>query len=372
MQPAPSPNDRVRVAVLYGGRSAEHEISRISARFVARSLDPARFEVIPIGITQEGRWMLPSGGLAALEAEQIGGEAIVPEADRRLVRALSPRPTAPLADIGHIDVVFPVLHGPYGEDGTMQGLLELAGVPYVGAGVLGSSLGMDKIAQKQVLEARGIPVARFASVLRHAWRSDRERVLERIESEFAYPVFVKPSNLGSSVGITRASRREELEGALDLAGRYDTRLLVEEGLSGMREIECAVLGNHEPDVSVLGEIRPTHDFYDYEAKYLDEDGAELVIPAELPGAVTARVQELARDTFLALDCAGMARVDFFVGEEGDDIRVNEINTIPGFTQISMFPRLWAASGLPADGLVARLVELAIERHAERQALETRR
>ncbi len=367
MNPDSKPR-RTRVAVLYGGRSAEHEISRISARFVARNLDPARFEVVPIGITQEGRWRLPGGGLEALEAAEIEGEQVVPEADRRLLR----HEVTPATGMEQIDVVFPVLHGPFGEDGTMQGLLELAGVPYVGAGVLGSSLGMDKIAQKTIFKALGIPIAWFIAVRRHDWQANPEGTIDRIETEFDYPVFVKPANLGSSVGITMAHDRAELESALDEAGEYDLRILVEEALADVREVECAVIGNAEPEVSVIGEIRPTHEFYDYEAKYLDENGADLIIPADLPASLAEQVQRLARETYLALDCAGMARVDFFVSTEPEQVWLNEINTIPGFTQISMFPRLWEASGLAPGKLVERLVQLAVERHAERQGLKTRR
>jgi D-alanine-D-alanine ligase len=341
---------------------------------VARSLDPGRYEVVPIGITPEGRWMLPQAGLEALETGEMRGDPVIPGADRQLLRRQSDSGGAiePARTTDRIDVVFPVLHGPFGEDGTIQGLLELAGVPYVGAGVLGSSLGMDKIAQKTILEANGIPVVSFGMVRRCDWREDPETTIEELELEFDYPVFVKPANLGSSVGITKAHDQEELRAALDQAGQFDLRILIEQGLEGVREVECAVIGNEDPEVSVVGEIRPTHEFYDYEAKYLDENGAELVIPADLPESLTQQVQELAKETYLLLDCAGMARVDFFVREEPEQVWVNEINTIPGFTQISMFPRLWEASGLPPDRLVERLVHLAIERHSERRALRTQR
>ncbi|MHB2018141.1 MAG: D-alanine--D-alanine ligase family protein [Candidatus Xenobia bacterium] len=353
---------RRRIALLFGGRSAEHDISLLSARFVASTLDPERYDVVPIGISREGRWSLPAAGMKALETGDISGLPVVPSADRGLVPQGAEEPP--------IDVVFPVLHGPFGEDGTMQGLLELAGIPYVGAGVLGSSIGMDKGAQKGVLVANGIPTPRFVVLRRSEWEMDQAGTVKRLEERFGYPVFVKPANLGSSVGITKAHHRQELEGALQTAGEYDLRIVVEEALEGIREIEVAVIGNEVPEVSVPGEIKPTHEFYSYEAKYLDEHGAALEIPAKLEPEMVRKIQDLARRTFLALDLCGLSRVDFFV--RGSDVWVNEVNTIPGFTPISMFPRLWEASGLPPRQLMERLIELALERNQARRALKTAR
>ena len=349
--------------MLFGGRSAEHEISCISARSVIDALDPATNDVIPIGITREGRWhvldaapALPAEtgrlpevtDLSGPAAELVEGEG----AHREL--AIAGRQRA------RIDVVFPVLHGPYGEDGATQGLLELAGVPYVGTGVLGSALGMDKAVQKVLFSAAGLPVVRHEVVTEPDWRDDPEAVRARAE-ELGYPVFTKPATLGSSVGIVKVHGADELDGAMEEAFRYGRKALLEEGIAPIREIECAVLGNDDPVASIAGEIRPQgHEFYDYDAKYLDEGGAQLVIPAEIPDEVLGRVQRMAVSAFRAVEAAGMARVDFFLRGD-DELWLNEINTIPGFTSISMYPKLWGASGLPYAQLVERLIELAIER-----------
>jgi D-alanine-D-alanine ligase len=362
-----------RVAVLFGGRSAEHEISCISARSVIDALDPTANEVIPIGITREGRWHVLSGP-PALPAE-IGRlpevtEGSGPAAD--LVEGDGASRELALADGSRerIDVVFPVLHGPFGEDGATQGLLELAGVPYVGAGVLGSALGMDKAIQKILFGAAGLPVAPHQIVTEPAWREDPEAVRARAE-ELGYPVFTKPATLGSSVGITMVHDAAELDDGMDEAFRHARKALLEQAIVPIREIECAVLGNDDPVASIAGEIRPQgHEFYDYDAKYLDEDGAQLVIPAEIPEELLGRVQRMAVTAFRAVEGAGMARVDFFLrGDE--ELWLNEINTIPGFTSISMYPKLWEASGVPYPELVERLLELAIERNeAERSKVSS--
>ncbi len=355
-----------RVAVLFGGRSAEHEISCISARSVIDALDPERVEVVPIGITREGVWRLlagppalpvetgtmPSVGVSAGQAIEFDGAASKGEL---VAGDGSRRP---------IDVVFPVLHGPFGEDGAVQGLLELAGVPYVGAGVLGSAVGMDKAVQKALLTHEGLPVVPYVVATEAAWRDDPEAVIADV-SALSYPVFTKPSTLGSSVGIVKAHEPGELDAAMDESFRYARKVVVEAAVHPVREIEVAVLGNDDPVASVPGEIVPVgHEFYDYAAKYLDEDGARLVIPADLDAASIAEVQRMAVRAFAALQCAGMARVDFFVS--GDRTVVNEINTIPGFTSISMYPKLWEASGLTYSDLIERLLDLAQERfEAER-------
>jgi D-alanine-D-alanine ligase len=358
---------RRRVAVLFGGRSAEHEVSCISARSVIDALDPDRTEVVPIGIGRDGRWHRQSGP-PALPAEtgrmpevtdgsgttvELAGE----EGSSELVAADGSREP--------IDVVFPVLHGPFGEDGTVQGLLELAGVPYVGAGVLGSAIGMDKDVQKRLFVQAGLPVGPFETVHEKEWGDDPQSV-EAAAEALGYPLFTKPTNLGSSVGVSKVDDAGELAAGLAEAFRYARFAIVERAAESAREIECAVLGNDEPVASVAGEIVPDgHDFYDYEAKYLDEHGAQLQIPADLKPGVLEDVQRLAVTAFRTIRCAGMARVDFFLMGE-DELWLNELNTVPGFTSISMYPKLWEASGLPYGDLVERLLDLAVERHEAEQ------
>ncbi|APR84342.1 D-alanine--D-alanine ligase [Minicystis rosea] len=370
-----SQEKKVRVAVVFGGRSAEHEISLLSARFVFESLDRDRFEPVLIGIDKSGRWLLQE------EALLLGGAR-----DPRLARlnqarpdvALAAHPTpsgaAALAVTGGpalgVDVVFPVLHGPMGEDGCVQGLLELAGVPYVGAGVLGSSVGMDKDVMKRLLTAAEIPILPFVTVRRPEWDRSQGNVLDRAAA-LGFPLFVKPANLGSSVGVRRVKTRADLPSAIDHAFEFDTKIVIEAGLERPREIECAVLGNDDPKASVAGEIVVDHPdgFYSYAAKYIDENGSFPRIPADLTPAQHEAVQALAIRTFQVLECAGLARVDFFLAANGD-LFVNEINTIPGFTSISMYPKLWEASGVSARALVTRLIDLALERGAQRAKLRT--
>jgi D-alanine-D-alanine ligase len=362
---------RRRVLVLFGGRSAEHEISCISARSVIDALDPATNQVIPIGITRDGRWHVLDGppalpsetGRLPEVTDASGPAADLVEGDganRELVVAGGSRE--------RIDVVFPVLHGPFGEDGATQGLLELAGVPYVGSGVLGSALGMDKAVQKVLFAAAGLPVVPHLAVNEAGWREDPEAVFARAE-ELGYPVFTKPATLGSSVGITKVHGSDELDDGMEEAFRYARKALVERAIAPIREIECAVLGNDDPVASTAGEVRPSHEFYDYDAKYLDEHGAQLVIPAEISDELLGRVQRMAVAAFRAVEGAGMARVDFFLrGDE--ELWLNEINTIPGFTSISMYPKLWEASGLSYPELVDRLIDLAIERSEAERAKDS--
>jgi D-alanine-D-alanine ligase len=358
---------RRRVAVLFGGRSAEHEISCISARAVIDALDPATTEVLPIGITKEGRWHLLAGPLA-LPAES-GRMPEVTEGSGALVELASEGASRELvAADGRrepIDVVFPVLHGPTGEDGAVQGMMELAGVPYVGAGVLASAVGMDKDVQKALFARAGLSVVPFGVVREPEWREDPEGA-GALAAGLGYPLFSKPANLGSSVGVTKVHGPSELEAGLEEAFRYTRKSLLEHAVPDPREVECAVLGNDDPVASVAGEIVPTgHEFYDYAAKYLDADGARLLIPADVKPDVQEQIQRMAVAAFRAIDCAGMARVDFFLEADGR-IWLNEINTIPGFTSISMYPKLWEASGLSYPDLIARLLDLAVERHeAER-------
>ena len=347
------------MAVIFGGRSAEHEVSVVSAHSVLAALDPERYEVITIGIDKTGRWhMLPE--LPRRKAGEL--PAVAGDQGRSVALARDPGESALVAEDGsrqEIDVVFPVLHGPYGEDGTIQGMLELAGIPYVGAGVLASAVGMDKAVQKKLFEREGLPVVPHEVVSEREWEEDREAVEARAEG-LGLPVFVKPATLGSSVGITKVKRLDDLPAAIEEALSYARKALVERSMEGAREIECAVLGNDDPVASLPGEIIPDGEFYDYRAKYIDE-GTELKVPADLPQAVTEEIQRMAVAVFLAIDAAGMARVDFFY-REPDEVVVNEINTIPGFTHVSMYPKMWEASGLSYPDLVDRLLELAIERH----------
>jgi D-alanine-D-alanine ligase len=389
--------EKLRVGILFGGRSGEHEVSLLSAASVLNAIDKEKYEVVPIGITKEGRWltaehaenllqgklMLESRNLRAGDPETTSsaavlarGEAVVvpPEpvhrqtglvpfqTDAAQMRRASDRAI-------NVDVIFPVLHGTFGEDGTIQGLLELADIPYVGAGVLGSAAGMDKDIMKSLFLAAGIPIVKHVTILRSAWEKDAKRVQKLVESKLIYPVFVKPANLGSSVGISKAHNRKELGPAIEEAAKFDRKIVIEQGVGGKkekaREIECSVLGNDEPAASVPGEIVPGKEFYDYTAKYVDE-GSQLIIPAKLTKAETKKVQELAIAAFQAVDCSGLARVDFLMDPKTQKIYLNEINTMPGFTAISMYPKLWAASGLAYCDLIDRLIHLGIERHQDKK------
>lgn len=365
--------NKIRVGVIFGGRSGEHEVSLMSARSVLNAIDREKYEVVPIGITREGRWLLTGDPIKALEAGVTAGGgvpvALVGDPTRRdLVRVEEPQQGANKRDIPQIDVVFPVLHGTFGEDGTIQGLFELANLPYVGAGVLGSAVGMDKAVAKALFEQRGLPIAAYHLVVRREWELEPQPIIDRLEERFGYPCFVKPANLGSSVGVSKARNREELVRALNLAARYDRRILVEEAVNA-REIECSVLGNDDPIASIAGEIVPSREFYDYEAKYIDGDSV-LIIPADISPEAAAEVRHLAVEAFTALDCAGMARVDFFLDRDTGRIYVNEVNTIPGFTKISMYPKLWEATGISYPELIDRLITLAIDRHRDKNRSTT--
>jgi D-alanine-D-alanine ligase len=360
---------RTRLAIVYGGRSAEHQVSVVSARSVMEALDPDRYEVVPIAITRDGAWLLPERSPLELtasdgtlpEVEAAGTElAMRPERGGSGGLMVSP----PEGRVGGVDVVFPILHGPFGEDGTVQGLFELADLPYVGSGVLASALAMDKAMAKVVLAQAGLPQAPYLVVRGRDWRDDPDRVAAEVAGRLAYPVFTKPARLGSSIGISKVKTPDGLAAGLADAFAHDTKALVEQGLAA-RELECGVLGNDDPEASVVGEVIPSHEFYDFEAKYLD-DALKLEIPAQVPDTVTAQVRELSLRAFQALDCEGFARVDFFYEEATGRVLLNEVNTIPGFTPKSMFPMLWAASGLAYPDLVARLVDLATERHAARR------
>jgi len=351
---------RLRVGVLFGGRSGEHEVSLASAASVIRGLDPDKYEAVPIGITKEGHWLVGAGAQKMLPEVLKAGQRVMMTADptdAALVRL----------DGGggqRLDVVFPVMHGTFGEDGTIQGLLDLAGLPFVGAGVLGSAIGMDKDVAKRLLQVAKIPVVPWVTVHRSDWERHAKETQREIEKKFKYPVFVKPATLGSSVGMTKVHTREELAPALNLAAEFAMKILVERAMVA-REIEISVLGNNDPRASVPGEIVPHREFYDYQAKYLEE-GTRLLIPAKLKPAQIKAIQGYAIAAFRALELSGMARVDFFVEKKGGKIFLNEVNTIPGFTSISMYPKMWEASGIPFRELIDKLIRLALELHAEKE------
>jgi D-alanine-D-alanine ligase len=353
---------RLRVGVLFGGRSGEHEVSLISAASVIQALDPEKYEAVPIGITKDGRWLAGTAAHKMLPDVLRSGERVMLSADPNVAALVPVSNSRP--DALRVDVVFPVLHGTYGEDGTVQGLLDLAGLPFVGSGVLGSAVGMDKDMQKRLFLQARLPVGDFLAITRAAWEKSRGKVLGAIRNKFRFPVFVKPATLGSSVGMTKAHDAKELAAAMDLAAEFAQKILVERAIRG-REIEVSVLGNEDPKASIPGEIVPHREFYDYAAKYLEE-GTRLLIPAKLNRAQVKRFQEYAIRAFRALECLGMARVDFFLEQRTGRILLNEINTIPGFTSISMYPKLWEASGLPYRELLDRLIELALAQHREKQ------
>ena len=371
---------KLRIGVIYGGRSGEHEVSLASAAAVFKNLDPQRYEGVPIKIEKDGRWTLPSRPpLLASAADVIaaGAEIGEPAPETHLVShpgaetLISIDRTTPLGTASGItlDVVFPVLHGPYGEDGTVQGLLELANVAYVGAGVLASAVGMDKAAMKVVFAAHGLPICDYVVLTMREWRRDERRAMHTIVDRLGFPVFVKPANLGSSVGVSKAKHATELRAAIELAASFDRKIVVEAAVPDAREIEVAVLGNDDPEASVPGEIVPSREFYDYQAKYIDE-GSTPLIPAPLTETQTAEVRRLAIEAFKAIDGSGLARVDFLLARDSGVLYLNELNTLPGFTTIGMYAKLWAATGLDFPSLVDRLIELALERHADKQRLRT--
>lgn len=355
---------KLKIAVLFGGRSGEHEVSLMSARSVLSVMDADKYEITQVGITHDGRWFTGANALEALENETTDGlEQVIfsPDPSERGLYVLRDTQYIKLTDI---DVFFPVMHGTYSEDGTMQGLLEMADVAYVGAGVAGSAVGMDKGIFKDVMVANDIPVVDTLVVLRREIEEDLEAVIHKAEAMCAYPIFTKPANLGSSVGITKCNNRSDLQEGLIEAAAYDRRVLVQRGIKNVREIEVSVLGNDDPQASVPGEVEPSREFYSYESKYVDGTSG-LLIPAPIPAETSELIRQIAVRAYKAIDCAGMARVDFMLEKDTNTIYLNELNTIPGFTKISMYPKLWEATGLPYAELVDRLIELALERKAER-------
>jgi D-alanine-D-alanine ligase len=393
---------KLRVGILFGGRSGEHEISLLSAASVFKAIDKAKYEVVPIGITKDGRWLTSTDAERLLTGKPLGherhlragdpdatpsaavlqsGEAVVvPPEPHKPGTSMTPfqsdAPARRASDRAiNVDIIFPVLHGTFGEDGTIQGLLELADIPYVGAGVLGSAAGMDKDIMKSLFRAAGLPIVKHVTLLRSEWESASKKVQKLVESKLKYPIFVKPANLGSSVGISKARDRKELGPAIDEAAKFDRKIVIEEGVGGKkqkaREIECSVLGNDKAEASVPGEIVPSAEFYDYSAKYLDE-GSQLIIPAKLAKSETKQFQQLAIAAFRAVDCSGLARVDFLMDPKSRKIYLNEINTMPGFTSISMYPKLWAASGVTYPKLIECLIQLGLDRHREKKKNQYRR
>jgi D-alanine-D-alanine ligase len=387
--------NRLRVGILFGGRSGEHEVSLLSAASILNAIDKKKYDVVPVGITKQGRWLTdlhaehllkgePKPGAQHLRAgdpEATPGAALLAHGESVLVppvpsdstSSITPLETAkPAVGVPQaidVDIIFPVLHGTFGEDGTIQGLLELADIAYVGSGVLGSAAGMDKDVMKRLFRDARLPLVKHVTILRRRWEDEPKKTRRQIESALRYPFFVKPANLGSSVGISKAHDSSELEPAIAEAAKYDSKIIIEQAVGGKRgkarEIECSVLGNDDPRASVCGEVIPAKEFYDYDAKYIDE-GSKLLIPAKLSRSQQKQVQQMAVRAFQACDCSGLARVDFLMDPATEKIYLNEVNTMPGFTSISMYPKLWGASGIEYPELIGRLIELGLERHAERK------
>jgi D-alanine-D-alanine ligase len=371
---------KLRIGVVFGGRSGEHEVSVRSARSVIEALDKSRYEVVPIAITKEGKWLSPADSSRLLpgETKQLLSPATIKGESRDVAIIADPSHQGLISldseggETQALDVVFPVLHGTYGEDGTLQGLLEMAGVPYVGCGVLASSCGMDKVTMKSLFREAGLPLCRYTWFLRSKWDREPETVVRRVARQLGFPCFVKPANLGSSVGISRATDKKSLRVAIELAARYDRKVIVEEGLDA-REIECAVLGNDEPEASLPGEYvvsDPAANFLDYTEKYSSTGHVDFVVPAPLTKAQTTRIRRMSIDAFKVVDGAGLARVDFFLRRDTGELLLNELNTLPGLTDVSGYPKMWAATGLPFPKVIDRLVELALERHREKQRTVT--
>ena len=367
---------KIRVGLIFGGKSGEHEISLVSAQSVARAIDRSKYDVVLIGVTKEGRWI--TGGNALKQLAAISPTPLLaPESENGNGGVSAPINTVELVPTGvsavtaqsplaTIDVAFPLVHGPFGEDGTLQGLLELADIPYVSAGVAASAVGMDKALMKAVFRAHSLPILDWLVILRRDWEAQPDDAIYRVESVLGYPCFVKPANLGSSVGVTKAHQRDELIEALRVAAQYDRKLIAERAAQNAREIECSVLGNDDPIASIPGEVIPKREFYDYAAKYDNEAGTELIVPADLSPQIARNVQEIAIRAFKAIDACGMARVDFFLERGANRLLLNEINTIPGFTSVSMYPRMWQKTGISYADLIDRLIQLALERHADKR------
>jgi D-alanine-D-alanine ligase len=366
---------KLRIGILFGGKSGEHEVSFCSASSIIEAMDREKYEVVPMGITKEGCWLSPQESALALQTGKIEGESRVAWKDslgnNQLIVITREENSIEYLPLKRLDVIFPVLHGPYGEDGTVQGLLELVNIPYVGSGVAASAVGMDKALMKNIFQQHALPQTKWVILKRKRWTSEKQKVLSEINNQFSYPIFTKPTNLGSSVGITKVTKRQDLEHAIDVATFYDRKVIVEEGVKDALELECGILGNDDPDTSLIGEIVPAGEYYDYYSKYIDK-GTRLIIPARVPDNIVKEVQQIAKKAYLAIDAAGLARVDFFVQKENDAYKIflNEINTIPGFTRSSMYPKLWEKSEIDFSKLIDRLIELALERFSDKMSNRT--
>ena len=365
---------KINVGIIFGGKSEEHEVSLMSATSIIKAIDKDKYNIVPIGITKDGSWMLYNGPIEKIETgewQEISNKALKDKPDENVFSIIPIGNKDELGSINippylesKIDVIFPALHGPYGEDGTIQGLLEMADIPYVGAGVTASALCMDKVYAKKLFEIEGLNVVDYLAILRNKLKLNLKDYISIIEKSFGYPVFIKPANLGSSVGITKAHNKDELIAGLDEAAKYDRKIMVERSIDCM-ELECAVLGNDEPMASVVGEIIPAHEFYDYKAKYFSDGKSKLVIPADISKEKSEEIRKMALEAYLALDCSGLSRVDFFMDRKTGKVYINEINTMPGFTKYSMYPLLWQETGLPYDELIDKLIKLALERYREK-------
>ncbi|MDD3656595.1 MAG: D-alanine--D-alanine ligase [Atribacterota bacterium] len=361
---------KIKVGILFGGKSGEHEVSFCSASSVIKAINPEKYKAIPIGITKNGYWLSPEDSCRALLTGRIEGKEIIcwesKTDEHQFIIINKKNNEINYSFLEKLDVIFPVLHGPYGEDGTIQGLLELIDIPYVGSGVVASSLSMDKELMKKIFQQAGLPHTRWIMIKRKRWSSEPEKILTEIEKELCFPLFVKPTNLGSSVGISKVEKRDELASAINLATAYDRKIIIEEGVEDNIEVECSVLGNDEPEVSVVGEVKPAGKYYDYDSKYIDEN-TQLIIPAGIPNKIAKQIQDISKLAFLAIDAAGFARVDFLVQKRKNSYQIylNEINTIPGFTQASMYPKLWEKSGIGFRELIDKLIQLALERYQDK-------
>lgn len=356
----------IRLGVIFGGRSGEHEVSLMSATSVIKAINREKFDLVFIGITKKGDWLLYDGPVENIENgswQAIAEAALAKDPEKNTLTVLGSGGRS-LKD--HIDFALPILHGPYGEDGTIQGLFEMADIPYSGCGVLGSAAAMDKALAKEVFARKNLPICRHLTVFKEEISKDLDGVIGKVEKYLTYPIFVKPANMGSSVGISKAANTEQLKAALEMAGRYDRRLVLEEGLS-CREVETAILGNYEPKAAAVGEILPSEEFYTYNAKYFDGGQTKLCVPAEIPAAIAEEIRSIAVEAYKLLDCCGYARVDFFLERETDKVYLNEVNTIPGFTNYSMFPLLWGEAGVPYSELIERIIELGFERYESRRS-----
>lgn len=368
--------NRLKVGILFGGKSGEHEVSFCSASSVVKAIDKEKYEPVPIGITIDGCWLSPEESYRALQTGKIEGNNLIawnsnPGKNQMIVLNKESERVEPSL-LNRLDVIFPVLHGPFGEDGTVQGLLELMGIPYVGSGVAASSVAMDKDLMKKIFQQAALPLTRWVIVKRKTWKQEKKKVLNRIHHQLNYPLFVKPTNLGSSVGISKVLQQQKLEDAIELAAFYDRKVIIEEGVQNMIEVECSVLGNDEPEISMVGEIQPAGEYYDYSSKYIDKN-TQLIIPARISSDAEREVQKIAKMAYLAIDAAGLARVDFFIEKKKDKsykVYLNEINTIPGFTEVSMYPKLWEKSGIGFTELIDRLICLALERHQDKISNKT--